>query len=182
MAVMLSAQCTDEQVNKVTPALFKAWPGPKELASATIGEVESAIHSTGFFRTKARHIIASAQCVIRDFAGNVPDSIDTLVLLPGVGRKTANLIVSACFGKPGIIVDTHVLRTARRLGLAPTTSAAVSERMIAALVRPEHHTAFSHALNRHGKFICVARSPKCGACQAFPLCKEKSSLSEQSRM
>lgn len=173
VAVMLSAQCTDAQVNKVTPILFERWPGPSELASASIDEVETIIHSTGFFHTKARHIIATAQCVLQEHDSKVPDTIESLILLPGVGRKTANLIVSACFGKPGIIVDTHVLRTARRLGLAPTKSAEISERMIAAVVPQKNHTAFSHALNRHGKFICTARSPKCESCVVFPLCSEK---------
>lgn len=164
IAVMLSAQCTDEQVNKVTPALFSAFPNPQSMAEAETTELEALIKSTGFYHAKAAHIIATSKMLLKDFNGQVPQTIEDLILLPGVGRKTANLVVSACYGKPGIVVDTHVLRTARRLGLAPTEDPTKSERMIAALIDPGRWTAFSHALNRHGKFICVARKPKCAQC------------------
>jgi endonuclease III len=164
IAVVLSAQCTDDQVNKVTPALFTRYPDMHSMARAELAEMEALVRSTGFYHTKAANIIASSKMLLEDFNGKVPESIDELVRLPGVGRKTANLVVSACFGKPGIVVDTHVLRIARRLGIAPTEDPARSERMIAASINPERWTAFSHALNRHGKFICTARKPKCPEC------------------
>lgn len=164
VAVMLSAQCTDDQVNKVTPALFTTYPNLHSMAEADITELESLVRSTGFYHTKAANIIATSRMLKERFDGKVPENIDELVCLPGVGRKTANLVVSACFGKPGIVVDTHVLRIARRLGIAPTDDPARSERMIAASINPERWTAFSHALNRHGKFICTARKPKCQEC------------------
>jgi len=170
IAVILSAQCTDEQVNKVTPRLFAAYPGPLELAAAARTDVELIVHSTGFYRAKAANIIATSRMLIDEFEGTVPDSIDALVRLPGVGRKTANLIISVCYGKPGIVVDTHVLRTARRLGIAATDDPLLCERMIGASLPDTMWTAFSYALNRHGKHICKARKPACSACQAAILC------------
>lgn len=170
VAVVLSAQCTDEQVNKATPALFARFPDAAALAAAELSELEALIHSTGFFRAKARNLVAAARLIADEYAGGIPDTVEELVRLPGVGRKTANLVVSGCFGKPGIVVDTHVLRCARRLGLAPTEDPAASERMIAELLPPARWTAFSFAVNRLGKFYCVARKPRCGACPAAALC------------
>ncbi len=170
VAVVLSAQCTDEQVNKATPALFARYPDPASLAAAELPELEALIHSTGFFRAKARNLVAAARLIVDDFAGRIPETIEELIRLPGVGRKTANLVVSGCFGKPGIVVDTHVLRCARRLGLAPTEDPGRSERMIAELLPPARWTAFSFAVNRLGKFYCVARKPRCGSCPAAALC------------
>jgi len=170
VAVMLSAQCTDDQVNKVTPALFSTFPDMKAMAGAETSLLESLVRSTGFYHTKTANIIAASRMLLENFDGKVPETIDELVQLPGVGRKTANLVVSACFGKPGIVVDTHVLRIARRLGIAPTDDAAKSEHMIAASIEPERWTAFSHALNRHGKFICTARKPKCPDCVLNECC------------
>lgn len=170
IAVILSAQCTDEQVNKVTPPLFAAYPTPLVLSSAPQAEIESLVHTTGFFRAKATHIIATSKMLIDEFSGIVPDSIEQLIKLPGVGRKTANLIVSACYGKPGIVVDTHVLRTAKRLGLAPTDDPAKSERIISASLPESMWTAFSYALNRHGKHVCKARKPLCTTCPLTTVC------------
>jgi len=170
VAVILSAQCTDEQVNKVTPALFAAFPTPDALASAPVAEVESLVRTTGFYHAKAANIIATSKMLVAEHGGTVPDSIDLLVCLPGVGRKTANLVVSVCYGKPGIVVDTHVLRTARRLGLAPTDDPARSERMIGASLPESMWTAFSYALNRHGKHVCKARKPLCASCPVAALC------------
>jgi endonuclease-3 len=170
IAVMLSAQCTDDQVNKVTPVLFSIFPDMQSMAKAEAPEVETLIRSTGFYHTKAANIIAASQMLLTSFAGKVPETIEELIRLPGVGRKTANLVVSACFGKPGIVVDTHVLRIARRLGIALTDDATKSERMIAASIEPGRWTAFSHALNRHGKFICIARKPKCPECALNDWC------------
>jgi len=172
-AVMLSAQCTDEQVNRVTPALFAAWPDAASMASAPLGEVETVIHSVGFFRTKARHLVQTAALLVERHGGRVPDSIDELVTLPGVGRKTANLVVSGCFGKPGIIVDTHVLRVCLRLGIADKADPGLVEREIAARVASGDWTRLSHALNRHGKHVCTARTPACPACPLAGLCPRK---------
>jgi endonuclease-3 len=170
VSVILSAQCTDEQVNKITPALFRAFPGPADFAVADVAAVETLVRTTGFYHTKTAHIIAASRMIIEEFGGRVPQTIEDLIHLPGVGRKTANLVVSVCFGKPGIVVDTHVLRTARRLGLAPTDNPIVSERMIAAAIPESHWTAFSFALNRHGKYVCRARKPLCAECAVQTLC------------
>jgi endonuclease-3 len=170
IAVMLSAQCTDDQVNKVTPALFSTFPDMQAMAKADLPKLETLIRSTGFYHTKAANIIAASRMLLENFDAKVPDSIEELVRLPGVGRKTANLVASACFGKPGIVVDTHVLRIARRLGIAPTDDPTKSENMIAASIEPQRWTAFSHALNRHGKFVCTARKPQCMECALNDFC------------
>lgn len=169
-AVALSAQCTDEQVNKATPGLFARWPDPHAMASAEPAEVEEAIRSLGFFRVKARHLVEASRIIVDRFGGGVPASMDELLELPGVGRKTANLVLSAAFGKPGIIVDTHVLRVCLRLGLGERRDATDMERRIARLLPPEDWTAFSHAVNRHGKFVCAARKPACLPDSAAPPC------------
>ncbi len=160
-AVILSAQCTDDQVNAVTPALFGRYPDAFALAAAEPEEVEPFIHSVGFFRTKARHLVLAARILVAEFGGKVPATMEELLRLPGVGRKTANLVSSACFGSPGIIVDTHVMRVAFRLGLSEKKDPEYIEDIIRANLGEECHTSFSHALNRHGKFVCTARSPAC---------------------
>jgi len=170
VAVILSAQCTDEQVNKVTPALFAAYPDPASLAGAIRSDVEALVRTTGFFRAKAGNIMATAAMIVDLYGGRVPDTMEELTRLPGVGRKTANLIVSVCYGKPGLVVDTHVLRTARRLGLAPTDDPAKCERMLGAALPESMWTAFSYALNRHGKHVCRARKPLCASCPVAALC------------
>ncbi len=170
IAVILSAQCTDEQVNKVTPVLFGAYRGPMALASAKLEDVEAIVKTTGFYHAKAANIIATSKKITETFNGKVPDTMDDLTSLPGVGRKTANLVISVCFGKPGIVVDTHVLRAARRLGLAPTEDPAKSERMIGAALPESDWSAFSYALNRHGKHVCKARKPLCALCPLSRLC------------
>jgi endonuclease-3 len=169
-AVALSAQCTDDQVNKATPGLFARWPGPAAMARADIPEVEAAIHSLGFFRTKARHLVDAARIIEERFGGRVPGTMEELLELPGVGRKTANLVLSAAFGQPGIIVDTHVLRVCLRLGLGEKPDATDMEKRIALLLPPESWTRFSHAVNRHGKFVCVARKPACVPGSPLPAC------------
>ena len=176
VSVILSAQCTDEQVNRVTPALFRRWPDAAALAGATAAEVEAMIHSVGFFRTKAAHLVATARLLVERHGGAVPLSMEELLALPGVGRKTANLVYSACSGEPGIIVDTHVARVVTRLGLAEKDEPALCERRIASYIPREEWTRFSHAVNRHGKFVCRARKPACEAdsglapCPLFELC------------
>lgn len=170
VAVVLSAQCTDDQVNRVTPVLFAGYPDARAMAAAPLARIEELVRSTGFYHNKARHLIGLSAAILERFGGEVPRTIDELVTLPGVGRKTANLVASACFGAPGIVVDTHVLRTARRLGIAPTDDPARSERFIAEAVPRESWTQFSYALNRHGKFTCTARKPACHACALAALC------------
>jgi endonuclease III len=169
-AVALSAQCTDEQVNKATPGLFAAWPTPAAMAAARVEEVETAIHSLGFYRTKARHLVEAARIIEESYGGAVPSTMEGLLELPGVGRKTANLVLSACFGQPGIIVDTHVLRVCLRLGLGKKKDAGDMERRIAELVPRSDWTRFSHAVNRHGKFVCAARKPACLPGSVLPPC------------
>lgn len=161
IAVILSAQTTDEQVNAVTPELFARYPDAKSLARADIAELERIIHPVGFFHTKAQHIKATAQVLERDFGGNIPPSFEALLTLPGVGRKTANLVASACHQVPGIIVDTHVLRVLFRLGLSPLKKPHVMESIVRENLEPAFHTHFSHAVNRHGKHVCTARNPAC---------------------
>jgi endonuclease-3 len=160
-AVALSAQCTDDQVNKATPGLFARWPSPAAMAGAEIAEVEAAIHSLGFFHTKARHLVDAARAIESRFGGSVPSTMEGLLELPGVGRKTANLVLSASFGQPGIIVDTHVLRVCLRLGLGKKPDATDMEKRIAELVPRKDWTRFSYIVNRHGKFVCIARKPAC---------------------
>jgi endonuclease-3 len=169
-AVVLSAQCTDDQVNKATPGLFARWPDPAAMAAAEIAEVEAAVHSLGFFHSKARHLIGSAGMLAERFGGRVPETMAELLQLPGVGRKTANLVLSACFGLPGIIVDTHVLRVCLRLGLGEKPDATYMEKRIADLMPMKSWTRFSHAVNRHGKFVCVARRPACIPGSPLPSC------------
>lgn len=172
-AVMLSAQCTDEQVNKVTPLLFSRWPDAASLAEADDDAVAECVHSVGFFRTKARHLVETARILSERWGGMVPDTMEALLELPGVGRKTANLVISACAGKPGIIVDTHVLRVALRLGFETRRDPGLVEAAIAATMPPSSWTSFSHALNRHGKHVCTARKPACtsgGDCPLAGVC------------
>lgn len=169
-AVALSAQCTDEQVNKATPGLFASWPTPAAMAAAKVEDVEAAIRSLGFFHTKARHLVEAAHIMQARFGGTVPSTMAELLALPGVGRKTANLVLSACFGQPGIIVDTHVLRVCLRLGLGEKADADYMEKRIAELLPPESWTRFSYAVNRHGKFTCIARKPACAEGSKLPSC------------
>lgn len=175
-AVALSAQCTDEQVNKATPGLFASWPTPSAMASARVEDIEAVIRSLGFFRTKARHLVGAAKLIEGKFGGEVPSTMEELLELPGVGRKTANLVLSACFGRPGIIVDTHALRVCLRLGLGSKPDPADMEKRIAELLPEERWTKFSYAINRHGKFVCTARKPACilpstlGPCPLLSIC------------
>ncbi len=175
-AVILSAQCTDDMVNKVTPALFARWPDASSMAAADIGELEAAVKPTGFYRNKARHLKACAAVLESRYGGAPPASIEELVGLPGVGRKTANLVASACSGVPGIIADTHVIRLCARLGLVPKADPDLVERRIAAAAPAARWTALSHALNRHGKFVCTARKPACAACVLSDACPSSASF------
>ncbi len=170
IAVILSAQTTDAQVNSVTPELFRRFPGPGELARAPVEELEGIIHGVGFFRTKAKNIRGAAAMLVERFEGRVPDRIDDLLSLPGVGRKSANVVVSHVYALPGIIVDTHFSRVTRRLGLSVANDPAVLEREIGAMLPESSWTAFSMCVNYHGRRCCTARKPACFRCAVRKLC------------
>ena len=175
VATMLSAQCTDKRVNMTTPALFAAYPTPQALSEATFEDVLALIRSISYPNSKARHLIGMAQRLVADFGGEVPADIDALMSLPGVGRKTANVVASITWREPVIAVDTHVFRVARRLGLSRgTTPRAIEldlEKHIPADLRPIAH----HWLILHGRYVCTAQKPKCASCPLAPWCKESAS-------
>ena len=165
VAVILSAQCTDKRVNLVTPALFKKFPDPSSLAHATFEEVEPMVRSVTFANNKSRHLIAMAERLHNTFNDVVPDNIEDLITLPGVGRKTANVIISVVYNKPGIAVDTHVFRVSRRLGLTEHARNPLdAERQLMANIVPELLPIAHHWLILHGRYTCTARNPKCPEC------------------
>jgi len=174
IATILSAQCTDRRVNMVTGPLFRRWPTPARLAAADRTAVEEAIHSTGFFRAKAKSIQGCCQALVERHGGEVPQTLEELVRLPGVGRKTANVVLGSAFGNAvGVVVDTHVGRLSRRLGLTAHTDAVRAERDLVACFPKEHWIALSHRLIALGRTACSARSPQCGACPLEDLCPKK---------
>lgn len=164
IATILSAQCTDVRVNQVTPALFARYPDTEAFAAAKSKELENLIRPTGFFRNKARSIQRCCQRLVEHHGGEVPRTMEELVELPGVGRKTANVILGNAFGIPGLPVDTHVTRVSRRLGLTTETDAVKIERDLTALVSARDWTMFGHRLIWHGRRVCHARKPRCGQC------------------
>jgi endonuclease III len=170
VAAILSARSTDRLVNQVTPALFARYATAGDYAASDQAELERLIEPTGFFRAKARTLISLGQAVCDRFGGEVPDTLEELVTLPGVGRKTANLVLSDAFGKPSIIVDTHVARLARRFGWTAHTDPDKIEHDIAALLPRQEWTAASHRLIWHGRRVCHARRPACGACEVARWC------------
>ena len=170
VATVLSAQCTDVRVNQVTPAVFKKYVTAKAYAEAPLEELEEAIRPTGFFRNKAKSIKGFCQALVKNYGGNVPNSLDELVKLPGVGRKTANVILGNAFSIPGIVVDTHCGRVAQRLGLTANKDPVKIEFDLMALVPKEKWTKFSHQMIWHGREICIARNPKCPRCPLLPHC------------
>ncbi len=169
-ATILSAQCTDERVNKVTPALFAEFPDARATASARPERIQELIASTGFFRQKAKSLMTTAQFLVERHGGEVPEAMEHLVALRGVGRKTANVIRGHVFGQPGFAVDTHVRRVTRRLGLTRSADPVKIERDLTALLPVGDWTAFSMRLILHGRRVCAARSPKCAACALAPDC------------
>jgi len=171
-AVRLAAQCTDARVNLVTPALYARYPTLEALAGADIGEVETYIHSTGFFRAKARDIVAAANVLLTEYGGKVPATMEEILRLPGVGRKTANLILGDVYKQPGaVVVDTHCIRISGRLGLTDgTRNPAKAEQQLRLQLPPEQSNDFCHRLVLHGRAVCTARSPKCGLCRLAPYC------------
>jgi endonuclease-3 len=170
VAVILSAQCTDEAVNRVTPDLFRVYPDPERLAAAKTSDIERIIRSLGLYRAKAKSLKHCAQQLIQQFGGNVPATMDELTQLAGVGRKTANVILGHAFGIPGIIVDTHCKRVSRRLGLTREEDPVKIEYDLNRLLPPGEWTGFSHRLIIHGREICYARKPACGRCPVNHLC------------
>lgn len=163
-ATILSAQCTDERVNKVTPALFREFPDARATAAADAARVRALIATTGFFRQKTKSLISTAKIIVERHGGEVPSELDDLVKLKGVGRKTANVILGHVFGKPSFVVDTHVRRLTRRLGFTRQTVPVKIERVMQKILPPEDWTQFSMRLILHGRRVCSARKPRCAAC------------------
>lgn len=171
IATILSAQCTDERVNMVTPELFRRWPTPEKMAAAPIEQLEKVIHSTGFYRNKAKNIKACSRELADTYGGEVPRDIEAMVTLPGVGRKTANVVLGTCYGMAtGVVVDTHVTRISNRLGLTKHTDATKIERDLMELVPQDQWVDFAHRMIHHGRRICTARKPKCGECSMRGFC------------
>lgn len=171
IAVRLSAQCTDKRVNEIAPALFARFPTLECFAEATPEEVEPYVRSCGFFRQKAKDIVAACQALRDRFGGRVPDSMDELLTIPGVGRKTANLLLGDLYGQPAVVCDTHCIRICNLLGLASGKDPAKVEQQLRAILPPEESSDFCHRLVLHGRAVCVARKPACERCCLAPYCK-----------
>jgi endonuclease-3 len=171
VATILSAQCTDARVNMVTPALFQRFPTPTDFAHAPLVEIEEEIRSTGFYHNKAKSLNGAARKLIADYGGKVPQTMDELLTLPGVARKTANVVLGVAFGKAvGVVVDTHVLRLSRRLELTKATEPIQVEKDLMKIIPQDHWIAFSHEMIHHGRQVCIARKPRCADCTLEPLC------------
>ena len=172
VATRLAAQCTDARVNLVTPALFERYPDVYAMSKAQTGDVEKLIHSCGFYRTKAIDLIEMSKSIIENYGGTVPDTIEALTSLRGVGRKTANLIVGDIYHKPAVVVDTHCIRITRRLGLHTEKSPEKIERILRDLLPPEESNDFCHRLVLHGRAVCKAPKPQCENCCMADFCKK----------
>lgn len=172
IAVILSAQCTDKRVNMYTPVIFERFPEPEDLATATFEEVYDLIKSISFPNNKAKHLIGMARKLVSDFGGIVPSDPDQLETMPGVGRKTANVIASVIYNKPVIAVDTHVFRVSRRLGLSDGSTVEAVEKDLTAGFAPELRPKAHHWLILHGRYVCTARKPKCQECGLQDMCRE----------
>jgi len=173
IATILSAQCTDVRVNMVTPALFKRFPTSFSLADANPNEIESLIRSTGFYKNKTKSIIACCKALVKDHQGEVPKTMEELVVLAGVGRKTANVVLGNAFGIPGLPVDTHVGRLSFRLGLSKSKDPVKIELDLHRVIKEEEWTIFGHRIIEHGRKICASRKPKCEDCALSDLCPRK---------
>ncbi|MBR3978991.1 MAG: endonuclease III [Oscillospiraceae bacterium] len=173
IAVRLSAQCTDARVNLVTPALFETYPTLESLANADISDIETYIHSCGFYRQKAKDIVLACRMLLEEYGGKVPGTMDELLKLPGVGRKTANLLLGDLYGVPGSVVcDTHCIRICGRLGLSKGKEPEKVEAQLRKILPPEESSGFCHRIVLFGRELCTARNPKCGECPLSPFCKE----------
>ncbi len=170
IATRLAAQCTDQRVNMVTPALFARFPDVQSFAQADAEEVEPYIHSCGFYKVKSRDIVAMCRMLLAEYNGTVPDTVEELTKLPGIGRKTANLIVGDIYGKPAVVVDTHCIRITARLGLHTSKDAAKIETILRELLPPEKSNDFCHRLVLHGRAVCQARKPRCEQCCLKEIC------------
>ena len=171
VATILSAQCTDVRVNLVTPELFRRFSTPAAMANATLPELEALIRTTGFFRNKAKSIQGAARMVVKEFGGQVPQTLAELITIPGAARKTANVVLGVCFGKAeGVVVDTHVFRIARRLGLTKGDTPEKVEQELMRVLPKERWIDFSHQIIHHGRQVCEARKPKCDRCNLEQLC------------
>jgi endonuclease-3 len=171
VATILSAQCTDARVNMVTPSLFKKFPSPAAFAAASLPAIEEEIRSTGFYHNKAKSISGAAKRVVTEFGGKVPETMPELLTLPGVARKTANVVLGVAFKKAeGVVVDTHVLRLSHRLGLTRAEDPKKVEEDLMRIIPRDHWIAFSHEMIRHGRQICIARKPRCAECPLETLC------------
>jgi endonuclease-3 len=171
VAVVLSAQCTDKQVNRVTPALFARYPDASSMAQAELNDLEDLIKGVGLYHSKARHLKHTAQILVSQYEGQVPNTFEQLLELPGVGRKTANVIIAVGFDGPGLGVDTHVHRVANRLGLVNTKDRNRTEKELKAIIDPERWNRAHHLLIWHGRQVCKARRPNCAACVLQELCQ-----------
>ena len=173
IAVRLSAQCTDARVNLVTPGLFAAYPTLEAMAAADIADVEDHVHSCGFYKHKARDIVLACQMLLSDYGGKVPGTMEELLRLPGVGRKTANLLLGDLYGVPGSIVcDTHCMRICERLGLSKGRDPEKVEKQLRAILPPEESSDFCHRIVLYGREVCIARNPRCAECELAMHCQE----------
>ncbi len=172
IAVRLSAQCTDARVNLITPKLFARFPTLDAFADADIAEVETYVHACGFYRQKAKDIVLACRMLREEYGGKVPDTMEQLLRLPGVGRKTANLLLGDIYRQPAVVCDTHCIRISNRLGLAKGKEPEKVERQLRAILPPEESSAFCHRVVLFGREVCTARAPKCGSCPLRPYCKE----------
>jgi endonuclease III len=170
VSTILSAQCTDDRVNKVTKELFKKYRSIDDFAVADLDILEKDIFSTGYYKAKARHIKGAANYILDNFNGKIPGDMELLLAIPGVGRKTANVVLGHAFGVPGIVVDTHVTRLANKLGLVKTTNAEKIEFELMKLIPPKEWVMLTHYFISHGRAVCIARRPKCGGCVLANLC------------
>ena len=171
ISVRLSAQCTDARVNLVTPALFARFPTLDAFAGADVAEVEDYVRSCGFYRHKAQDIVLACRMLRDEYGGRVPDSMEALLRLPGVGRKTANLLLGDLYGRPAVVCDTHCIRICGRLGLTTGKDPATVEQQLWKILPPEESSDFCHRLVLHGRAVCDARKPDCGRCTLAPFCK-----------
>ena len=177
ISVRLAAQCTDARVNLVTPALFARYPTLEAFAEADVDEVGEYVHSCGFWRAKARDIVLCAQMLLREYGGKVPDTMEELLKLPGVGRKTANLLLGDIYGKEGYVCDTHCIRITGRLGITDGSKDPLKvEMQLRKVIPPEESNDFCHRMVLHGRALCMARSPQCGLCPLAELCKYGNSV------
>jgi endonuclease III len=176
VATILSAQCTDQRVNQVTPILFTRYPSPQAMKKAQPGELETVIRSTGFYKNKAKSLIGCAQAIATRFDGRVPDTMEALTSIPGVGRKTANVILGVAFGKPGLVVDTHVKRVANRLAMTRSDDPDQIERDLQSIYPQSQWTDVSQRFLLHGRYVCLARKPRCSVCSIYTLCEWEGKL------